>query len=53
MSRARRKKLEWRRAAALHSMSEDLERAFAEIERPIPARTETRAIAPRMAQDAT
>jgi len=53
MSAARRKKLARRRAAQLHPLSESLETAFAEIDRPLPARTETRAIAPRMTQDAT
>jgi hypothetical protein len=52
MSRSsRRAKLERRRAALLHPMSESLERAFAEIEQGKPARAETTAIAPRMTQD--
>ena len=46
---SRRKKLERRRAAQLHPMSESLERAFQEIEsRP---NAEATAIAPRMTQD--
>ena len=48
---SRRKKLERRRAAQLHPMSESLEAAFEAIERPALARTEAAASRSTLTQD--